>query len=412
MRLIGTMQIKEWVLAARREGASDLHLEPRLPVSIRTRGTLKLNGPAVSPEVLLEEARALLSEEGWADLVERGSADLSRTIGGVRCRINVLRSARGVGLAIRLLPTNEPTLAGLNLHPGLEQIVRADHGLVVVSGPTGCGKSSTIAALIQAINQRDPKHIITIEEPIEYTLRSRRSLVRQRQVGRDTPSFSRALRDALREDPDVLVVGEMRDSETMRLTLDAAETGHLVLTTIHSSTTSDALQRLIGSHAPEHQPAIQAQVAEVLRAAVCQRLRWRPDLGIRVPECEVLWGSSGVRNVIRNGHFHKLGALLETGVGDGMWTFERYAHWLEERMDWTLPEELPSASNGTGYEGEDPPQLQATNGGPPPSDQKKLSKDAPVESGTPVVGEEADGPIVLQAPGESMEDILSQIDRL
>jgi len=396
------MPIQNWILDARREGASDLHLEPRLPVTIRTRGALRVSAPAPSSEDLLAEARTLLGEDGWADFLERGSTDLSRTIGGVRCRINVLRSARGVGFAIRLLPTNGPTLAGLNLHADMEELVRADHGLVIVSGPTGCGKSSTIAALIQAINLREAKHIITIEEPIEYHLRSRRSLVRQRQVGRDTPSFARALRDAMREDPDVLVVGEMRDTETMRLTLDAAETGHLVLSTVHSSTTSDALQRVIGAHAPEHQPAIQAQVAEVLRAAVCQRLHWRPDIQIRVPECEILWGSSGVRNVIRNGHFHKLAAILETSVGDGMWTFERYRHWLEQRMNWALPEDPASVSNGHVEE-------EATSLPKASAKFSTQAKSPPAQ--TPESGDD-DGTIVVQAPSESMKDILSQIDEL
>lgn len=399
--------LQEWLLAARREGASDLHLEPRLPVTIRSRGALRPAGSAVAPDVLVEEARALLGTAGWAELLEHGSMDLSRTIGGVRCRVNVLRTARGVGLAIRLLPTAEPTLPGLNLHPDLEDLVRADHGLVVVSGPTGCGKSSTIAALVHAINAREAKHVITIEEPIEYALPSRRSLVRQRQVGRDTPGFAQALRDAVREDPDVLAVGEMRDPETMRLTLDAAETGHLVLTTVHSSTTADALGRLIASRAPDEQPAVRAQVAEVLRGVVCQRLRWRADLGIRVPECEILRGTTAVRNLVRHGDLHKLPALLETGAADGMWTFERYRRWLEERTDWSLPEPAAAPDDAT----DDEPRLPAT--GRTATDSRPASKPSPPTTAAGATGaEEDDDAIVLQPPNESLEDILSQIDEL
>src|SRR3954468_5863211 len=173
--------------------------------------------------------------------------------------MNILQTSRGIGFAIRLLASFQATIESLNLHPDLKKFITHPHGLILISGPTGSGKSSTLAALIQEINLADTRHIVTIEEPIEYPFRPRRSYIRQREVGRDTPSFEQALLDALREDPDVLMVGEMRDPETMRLTLSASETGHLVLATVHSSTCAEALQRIVSAFPAEIQTGIAAQ---------------------------------------------------------------------------------------------------------------------------------------------------------
>ena len=278
------MNLESLVALAKENGASDLHLEPGLPAALRVRGVVRAAGEPVSAKDLSEAARTLLGEEQWSRFRERGSADLSRTIRGTRCRINVLRTARGVGFAIRLLASFQATVEKLNLHPDLKKLVAHPNGLILVSGPTGCGKSSTLAALIQEINLSEPRHIITVENPIEYFFRPRRAFIRQREVGRDTPSFEQALLDALREDPDVLMIGEMRDPETMRLTLNAAETGHLVLATVHSATCVEALQRIVGAFPAEIQAAMAAQLADCLLAAVAQRLHYRADLNLRVPE--------------------------------------------------------------------------------------------------------------------------------
>src|SRR5436309_1295997 len=286
-------------------------------------------------------ARRVLSEEQWPHFLERRSFDLSRTIGGARCRINVLQTARGIGFAIRLLATFQATIEKLNLHPDLKKLVAPTNGLILVSGPTGCGKSSTMAALIQEINLTDTRHIVTIESPIEYTFRPRRAYIRQREVGRDTPSFEQALLDALREDPDVLMVGEMRDPETMRLTLNVAETGHLVLATVHSATCAEALQRVVSAFPAEIQSSVAAQLSDCLLAVISQRLRFRPDLNIRVPECEILMPTHAVRNFIRNRDFFKIASSLETGADHGMWSFQRYRTWLENRTNWYQPETTP-----------------------------------------------------------------------
>ncbi|HVK59460.1 MAG TPA: ATPase, T2SS/T4P/T4SS family, partial [Candidatus Kapabacteria bacterium] len=239
------MRLSTIVAAARDRRASDIHLEPGYPAALRITSNLQTAGEAISREELNAMAMELIGDESWTEFQRRGSYDLARTIEGVRLRINVLQTSRGVGMAIRLLSTFQATIERLNLHPDLKKIVATPHGLVLVSGPTGSGKSSTMAALIQEINQTESRHIVTIEHPIEYLFKPQRSFIRQREVGRDTPSVEQALQDAMREDPDVLMVGEMRDPETMRLTLSASETGHLVFATIHSSTAVEALQRMV-----------------------------------------------------------------------------------------------------------------------------------------------------------------------
>ncbi len=331
------MDLETLVGMAKDQGASDLHLEPALPPAVRVRGVLRTSGEPLSAPFLAEIARNLIGAEQWPHFLERRSYDLSRTIHGVRCRINVLQSSRGVGLAIRLLSSFQATLERLNLHPDLRKLVARQHGLILVSGPTGSGKSSTLAALIQEINLTEARHIVTIESPIEYTFRPSRAFIRQREVGRDTPSFEQALLDALREDPDVLMVGEMREPETMRLTLNASETGHLVLATVHSSTCAEALQRVVSAFPAEIQSSVAAQLADCLAGVISQRLRYRPDLNIRVPECEILVTNHPVKAFIRNRDFFKIVSALETGAEHGMWTLERYRTWLERKKNWFIP---------------------------------------------------------------------------
>jgi twitching motility protein PilT len=335
------MNLESLIANAQEQGASDLHLEAGLAPALRIRGTLRSAGEPIAAQTLLGFAREIIGEAHWPHFLERRSADLSKTIQGVRCRINVLQTSRGVGFAIRLLASFQATVEKLNLHPDLKKLVTHPHGLILVSGPTGSGKSSTLAALIQEINLTDSRHIVTIESPIEYTFRPRRAYIRQREVGRDTPSFEQALLDALREDPDVLMVGEMREPETMRLTLNASETGHLVMATVHSSTCAEALQRVAAAFPAEIQAGVCAQLADCLLAVISQRLHFRPDLNIRVPECEVLMATHAVKNFIRNRDFFKIISALETGADHGMWSFQRYRNWLDGRKNWHIPGESP-----------------------------------------------------------------------
>jgi twitching motility protein PilT len=331
------MQLDALVSLAQSNGASDLHLESGLPAAIRVRGTLRTVGEPIPANQLLDLARQVVGEQQWRVFVERRSFDFSRTIQGVRCRLNVFQTSRGVGFSIRLLSSFQATIDKLNLHPDLKKLITHQHGLILVSGPTGSGKSSTLAALIQEINLAETRHIITIESPIEYTFRPRRSYIRQREVGRDTPSFEQALLDSLREDPDVLMVGEMREPETMRLTLNASETGHLVLATLHSSTCAEALQRIVSAFPAEIQSSVSAQLADCLIAVITQRLSFRPALNIRVPECEILVPTHAVKAFIRNRDFFKIISALETGADHGMWSYQRYRTWVDQKKNWSIP---------------------------------------------------------------------------
>ena len=331
------MDLDALVSLAASNGASDLHLEAGLPAALRIRGTLRTTGEPIPGSALLEMARRVIGEDDWPHFLEQRSYDCSRSFHGVRCRFNILQTSRGVGFAIRLLASFTASIEKLNLHPDLKKLVSASHGLILVSGATGSGKSSTLAALIEEVNQTETRHIVTIESPIEYTFRPRRAYIRQREVGRDTPSFEQALIDSLREDPDVLMVGEMRDPETMRLTLCASETGHLVMATVHSSTCAEALQRVVSAFPAEIQSSVAAQLADCMLAVISQRLRFRPELNIRVPECEILVPTHAVKNFIRTRDFFKITSSLETGAEHGMWTLQRYRTWLDNRKNWYIP---------------------------------------------------------------------------
>ena len=348
------MDLESLVSLAASNGASDLHLEAGLPAALRIRGTLRTTGEPLPGNLLLEMARKVIGEEEWPRFLEQRSYDCSRNFQGVRCRLNVLQTARGVGFAIRLLASFTASVEKLNLHPDLKKLVAASHGLILVSGATGSGKSSTMAALIEEINQTDTRHIVTIESPIEYTFRPRRAYIRQREVGRDTPSFEQALIDALREDPDVLMVGEMREPETMRLTLAASETGHLVMATVHSSTCAEALQRVVSAFPAEIQSSVAAQLADCILAVISQRLVFRTALNIRVPECEILIPTHAVKNFIRTRDFFKITSSLETGAEHGMWTYQRYRTWLDGRKNWFIPGKNAEAAESEAAESGSP----------------------------------------------------------
>jgi twitching motility protein PilT len=387
LRAAQDMSLERFVALAREAGASDLHLEGGMPVALRVRGELKMNGEPVPAAALTELARTAIGD-GWHTFVERGSFDFAKVVAQVRCRINVLRTSRGVGLAVRLLAPFHATLKRLNLHPTLRRLIEPRHGLILICGPTGSGKSTTLAALVQEINVSDSRHIVTIESPIEYVLTPRQSLIRQREVGRHTPSVAQALVDALREDPNVLMVGEMRDPETMRLTLNVAETGHLVLATMHSSSCAEALQRLVSAFPAEMQSSVCAQLAECLVGVVSQRLRFRSAIGLLVPECEILMASSAMRGVLRTGQLFKLSTVLESGAADGSFTFQRYQEWLEVKTDWSIEAEVERVDQA-----ELPPVPEAIfkrPGPKPPADR--------------------DGVLEIE-DAEDPADILAQLDR-
>jgi twitching motility protein PilT len=407
---------------AQTKWASDLHLEPELPPVLRIDGELRTLGEPISAKTLLDLGRKIIGDAGWPLFLERGSYDLAATICHVRCRINIFRTLRGIGMALRLLSSFQPTLTKLNLHPDLLEILRHPHGLVLVSGPTGSGKSSTMAALIQEINLEKAKHIITIENPIEYHFALKRAFIRQREVGRDTPTFSQGLMDALREDPDVLMVGEMREPEVMRHTLNAAETGHLVLTTVHSGTVIEALQRIVAAFPAEFQYGVRAQLADSLLAVICQRLIFKPEENIRVPECEVLFANMTVKSVIREGKFFKLNDILQTSASEKMWSFERYRKWLDSRSDWyrkALTEHERPAEIPKNFKQADldqivtpmplKPAIQKSTPSQPPSKKKRTSTSPLIEA---AISDKSDYYEIGDGGHENMEDILKQLNTL
>ena len=331
------MSVQEWVRKGRELGASDLHIEADTAPVARIRGQLSAIGQPIAGASLVQTGRELLGSDGWPQFLSRGSADLSRTIGGVRCRINIFQTLRGVAMAIRLLSSFQNNLRACNLHPDLKRMTELTTGLIVVSGPTGSGKSTTLAALVEEINSSSARNIIAIESPIEYLFTNRRSFIRQREVPTHSPSYEQALVDALRENPDVLVIGEMRTPEVMRLTLSAAETGHLVIATMHSATCAEALTRLCMSFPAEIQGSIRAQLADCFVGFICQRLEFLPEFRLRVPVCEILLPSAASKGTIRGGQFSQIANVLQTGGEQGMWNFDRYERWIAQKKDWVQP---------------------------------------------------------------------------
>jgi twitching motility protein PilT len=338
------MSFKDSILKARKIGASDLHLEAGTAMVARVRGELTPIGEVLTGAQLMEMAQELLTAEDWADFNARGSADISLVVAGTRCRINFYRTIRGLAMATRLLASSVGDLRACNLLPDLRRLVAAPTGLVIVSGPTGSGKSTTLAALIEEVNASRAQNIITLESPLEYVYTNRRSFIRQREIPTHSPSFEQAIVDALRENPDVLVISEMRTAEVMRLTLDAAETGHLVLATMHSATCGEALNRICMSFPSDLQGSIRAQLADCLVGVVCQRLEYLERWQMRVPRCEVLLPNSGARGTIRAGQFGQISNVIQSGGDEGMWTFDRYQRWMEQQREWVRPSAPPAVA--------------------------------------------------------------------
>ncbi len=304
------------------QGASDIHLSPQRPPIVRIDGALQVLDGAPG-----FDAAALVGGQDRLEHVRAGgSVDRAFDVFGVgRARVNVYASEEGLCAAVRILRREAPALADLNLPPQLEQLIDLPHGLVVACGPTGCGKSTTLAALVEHALRARAQILVTLEDPIEYLIRPMRASgrVRQREVGTHVRDFATGLRDALREDPDILLIGEMRDPETISLALTAAETGHLVLASLHSRTAPSAVERIIDTYPPERQRQIRIQLADALRAVISQRLVPTADGAGRVPAVELLRVTYGVANLIREGRTAQIVNALQAGGDEGMLILER-----------------------------------------------------------------------------------------
>jgi len=300
--------------------ASDVHVHSLAPLKVRISGQLQeLESEPLDPRTAGEIIREILTPEQRAALEEHGQVDFSYTLPGVsRFRGNAYRQQRGVDAVFRAIPPEPPSLTDLGLPTTLARFCNFHQGMVLVTGPAGCGKSSTLAALLRIINEERRDHIITVEDPIEYLHHSKQCVVNQRQVGRHTGTFARALRAALREDPDVIALGELRDLETISLALTAAETGHLVIATLHTSNAIRTINRVLGVFPPEQQDQIRTMVSESLRAVVSQRLVNRADGQGRVVALEVLVCNKAVGNLIRENKTFQIRSVLQTGGSQGM----------------------------------------------------------------------------------------------
>ena len=305
--------------------ASDLHLQVGLPPILRIDGALSPihNMPPLTEAIVEDLVFALLEEDQKRILLRDKEFDFSFAFGDLgRFRVNAFHERGNLAAAMRLITNEIRTIKDLGLPPVLENFTNYPRGLVLVTGPTGSGKSTTLAAMINKINDERAAHIITVEDPIEYTHESRRSVIVQREVHYDTYSFSTALRSALREDPDVVLIGEMRDLETIAAAITIAETGHLVFATLHTNSASQSIDRMVDVFPPHQQPQVRAQLGNILMAVCSQRLI--PALGGgRVVAAEILVATSAVRNIIREGKNYQLEAVIQTGAEHGMQSMDR-----------------------------------------------------------------------------------------
>jgi twitching motility protein PilT len=305
-------------------GASDLHIHSGSPLKMRLNGQMSDLDSAPLPARTAERmVHEILNPDQLEALRDRGQVDFAYTLPGKgRFRSNAYRQQRGVDAVFRVIPPQPPTLEGLGLPSSLARLANYHQGMVLLTGPAGCGKSSTLAALLNIINEDRQDHIITIEDPIEYIHPSKKCVVNQRQVGPHTGSFARALRGALREDPDVIAIGELRDLETISLALTAAETGHLVLATLHTNNSIRTVNRILGVFPPSQQDQIRTMVSESLRAVVSQRLVARADGNGRVPALEILMANKAVGNLIRENKTFQIKSVLQTGASHGMYMLD------------------------------------------------------------------------------------------
>lgn len=302
------------------QGASDIHVHSGAPLRLRRHGRMvDLSPTPVDRESAEAAIREILTPEQEAALAAHGQADLAYTVPGVsRFRGNVYRQQRGWDAVFRAISKEPPSLTDLGLPTSLARFANFHQGLVLITGPAGCGKSSTLAAMLNIVNEERRDHIITIEDPIEVLHPSKSCVVNQRQVGPHTQSFARALRAALREDPDVIAIGELRDLETISLALTAAETGHLVMATLHTNNAIRTINRILGVFPPSQQDQIRTMVSESLRAIISQRLIPRADGQGRVAALEILVANKAVGNLIRDNKTFQIKSVLQTGGTQGM----------------------------------------------------------------------------------------------
>ena len=344
------MDLNEILAIAFKAKGSDIHIKTGLPPIVRIDGRLHPipNAQRLSPEFVSETANSMMNDRQRRMFEENYEVDLAYAVPGLgRFRVSVYRQRGSVAMVFRSIAFIIPTLEGLNLPPVMQKICKEERGLILVTGTTGSGKSSTLAAMIDYINNQRTCNIITIEDPVEFLHRDNKSIISQREVGTDTPTFSAALKGSLRQDPDVILVGEMRDYETIETAMIAAETGHLVMSTLHTMDAAETINRIIGVFPPYHQRQVRIQLASIIKAVISQRLVPKSDGKGRVPAVEVMLASARVRECIDDKDKTKQlnDAISQGYVTYGMQSFDQSLMKLFSNKLITYEEALRQSSN-------------------------------------------------------------------
>ncbi len=316
------MKVNELIVYANNKKASDIHLIFGLPPKCRVAGRLESMADFILNDDDCDNYAMELARYRYDDFLEIGEMDLARTIEGVRVRINLFRQQDHTSVVIRLLNDKIPMLESLGLPDGVERLTELKRGIVIVTGQTGSGKSTTLASLIDRINHTRDCHVITLEDPIEYIYEPDLSIFNQREIGRDTKSYESGLRSVLREDPDVILIGEMRDTITMETALKAAETGHLVLTTLHTGSASEVVDRIVDSFPEARQQQIRLQLSLTLMAVLAQQLLPKKDGTGRIAACEFMPINAAIRNLIREGKSPQIDNVISTSAEKGAVTMD------------------------------------------------------------------------------------------
>jgi len=316
------IDIKKYFQQAIKQDASDLHLVGGEKPLLRISGELKeIDKEALDNADLEKAISEIISKDRWNKYDKEKELDFAYEVDGVRFRVNLHQQEEKIGMSARIIPADIPSPEDLRFEPSLLEFPNLLDGLVLVTGPTGCGKSTTIASMIEEINKSRRAHIITIEDPIEFVFKDKKSLIEQREVGTDTMSFANALKYILRQDPNVIMVGEMRDPETIATVLTAAETGHLVFSTLHTPSAAESVERIIDAFDEARQSQILIQLSSVLRGVVAQQLIPAKNGG-RVPAREILINTPAVANLIKENSINQIKSTIQTGAKDGMVTME------------------------------------------------------------------------------------------
>ena len=319
------LDIDELLTFTVNSGASDLHISTGSIPMIRIHGLLrKLDMAPMSPEAMEEIARKVLNPEQWERFEEMKEIDLSKKLRDIaRFRVNIFQQINGIGAVFRTIPSEIKSFEELGLPEVMKDLSLRDRGLILLTGPTGSGKSTTLATMVDWINEYKELHVITIEDPIEFYHETRNCMINQRELGANTHSFANALRSALREDPDVILVGEMRDLETISLALTAAETGHLVLATLHTSSAAKTIDRIIDIFPASQKTQVRSMLAESLEAVISQKLLPKKDDSGRVVALEVMIANTAIRNLIREDKIYQIPSVIQAGGKEGMQTLDQ-----------------------------------------------------------------------------------------